>query len=31
LSVPTSPGLGVTVNVKALDRFTIAKELFGPG
>jgi O-succinylbenzoate synthase len=31
LSVPTSAGLGVTVNVKALDRFTTAKESFGHG
>ncbi len=31
LSVPTSPGLGVTVNVKALEKFTVQKEVFGHG
>ena len=31
LSVPTTPGLGVTVNVKALDKFTERKEVFGHG
>jgi O-succinylbenzoate synthase len=31
LSVPTSPGLGVTVNEKALEKFTEHKESFGHG
>ena len=31
LSVPTAPGLGVTVNRKNLDKYTIRKEIFGPG
>jgi o-succinylbenzoate synthase len=31
LTVPTAPGLGVTVNMKALDKFTIQKEEFGHG
>ncbi len=28
LSVPTVPGLGVTINIKNLDKYTIRKELF---
>jgi O-succinylbenzoate synthase len=31
LSVPTAPGLGVTVNEKALAKFTEHKEFFGHG
>jgi O-succinylbenzoate synthase len=31
LSVPTAPGLGVTVNVKALEKFTVQTEVFGHG
>ena len=31
LSVPTTPGLGVTVNEKALNKFTEHKEIFGHG
>jgi O-succinylbenzoate synthase len=31
LSVPTSPGLGVTVNEKILEKFTEHKESFGHG
>ena len=31
LSVPTPPGLGVTVNLKALDKYTLQKEFFGYG
>jgi len=29
--VPTAPGLGVTVNEKALEKFTERKEIFGHG
>jgi O-succinylbenzoate synthase len=28
LSVPTAPGLGVTINMKNLNKYTIRKELF---
>ncbi len=31
LTVPTTPGLGVTVNSKALEKFTEHKETFGHG
>lgn len=31
LTVPTAPGLGVTVNMKNLDKYTIRKEVFGHG
>jgi O-succinylbenzoate synthase len=31
LSVPTAPGLGVTVNEKALAKFTEHKEVLGHG
>jgi L-alanine-DL-glutamate epimerase-like enolase superfamily enzyme len=31
LSVPTTPGLGVTINMKNLEKYTIRKEVFGHG
>ena len=31
LSVPTTPGLGVTVNEKVLEKYTLQSESFGHG
>ena len=31
LAVPTSPGLGVTVNLKTLEKYTLQREIFGHG